>query len=110
MTSSIALPFLAVMAVAALLFLTIAPRRYRPRTRTNVHFERALAFAVASSLVVATFPGSQVVAGVICVASAGFSELLQALVPSRHAGLKDAVAKAMGAAIGAALTILLYGR
>ena len=110
MTSSIVLPLLAVLAVAALLFLTIAPRRYRPRTRTNVHFERALAFAVTGFLVVASFPGSQVVSGMICVVAAGLSELLQMLVPSRHPGVKDAIAKGVGAAIGAAVAILLSGR
>ena len=109
MISTFVLPFFAVFAVAVLLFLTVAPIRYRPRTRLDVHLERALAFAVATSIVVATFPGREVIIGGICVLSAGMSELLQKLTTTRHARLGDAAAKAAGAAVGAICALLISG-
>lgn len=109
MSTSVILSTLSVITVSILIILTVCPQRYRPKTRTNVHFERGLAFAVAACCVVATFPGHRPFVAILCIVGAGLSELLQKFVHSRHPGLTDATAKAIGAAVGAIIAMAMLG-
>lgn len=97
---------LAWLAAAFILFVTIAPLRFKPRlpsrvrTQGHVNLERSLAFAGMAFLFVVGFAEHRLLVGASCVLAAGFSELLQMLAPSRHARWNDAMAKAVGAAVG----------
>jgi VanZ family protein len=105
---------LAWLSAAFILFVTVAPLRFKPRlpsrvrTRSHVNLERGLAFAGMAFLFVAGFPAHPLIVGGLCVLAAGLSELLQLLSSSRHAKWNDAMAKAVGAAIGFAAAIAMF--
>ncbi len=84
-----------------ILFVTIAPIRLRPRTITHVNLDRSLAFAAMAFFFVLGYSHSPMPVAISCIVGAGLSELLQLLSPSRHARLPDAMAKSIGAAVGA---------
>jgi VanZ family protein len=97
---------LAWLAAAFIVFVTIAPLRFKPRlpsrirTQRHVNFERSLAFAGMAFLFVAGFADHRLVVGTTCIIAAGLSELLQVFAPTRHARWNDAMAKGIGAAVG----------
>lgn len=106
MSISFAAQCLAWLAAAFIVFVTVAPLRFKPRlpsrvrTHGHINFERGLAFAGMAFLFVAGFAEHRLVVGACCVVAAGLSELLQLLAPTRHARWNDAMAKAVGAATG----------
>jgi VanZ family protein len=97
---------LAWLSAAFIIFVTVAPLRFKPRlpsrsrTRSHINIERSLAFAGMAFLFVVGFADHRMIVGASCVAAAGLSELLQLAAPSRHARWNDAIAKALGAAGG----------
>jgi VanZ family protein len=92
--------------LAFILFVTIAPIRLRPRTITHVNLDRSLAFAAMAFFFVLGYSQFPVLITISCIVGAGVSELLQLLSPSRHARLRDAMAKSVGAAAGALAAIV----
>lgn len=84
-----------------ILFVTIAPIRLRPRTITHVNLDRSLAFAAMAFFFVLGYSQSPMLIAISCTVGAGLSELLQVFSPSRHARMPDALAKSVGAAVGA---------
>ena len=90
-------------AFAAIVFVTVSPIEMRPGDIFSVDVDRALAFGLLSSMFMVAYPRHALFVGGFVVLSAGAIELLQALSPTRHARLDDAVIKAAGALGGMAL-------
>jgi VanZ family protein len=105
---------LAWLSAAFILLVTVAPLRFKPRlpsrarSRLHVNLERGLAFAAMAFLFVAGFPAHPLIVGGLCVLAAALSELLQFLSSNRHAKWNDAMAKAVGAALGSAAAIAMF--
>ncbi|WP_337266367.1 VanZ family protein [Oryzifoliimicrobium ureilyticus] len=92
--------FLAWLALAAIVFVTISPIGLRPRDVAPVDFDRAAAFALTAFLFVIAYPRHWMICAVLIVFSAFGIEALQYLSPSRHAHLHDALVKSAGAVVG----------
>ena len=90
-------------AFAAIVFVTVSPIEMRPGDILSVDFDRALAFGLLSSMFMIAYPRHALLVGSFIVFSAGAIELLQALSPTRHARLDDAVIKGAGALGGMVL-------
>ena len=90
-------------AFAAIVFVTVSPIEMRPGDIFSVDVDRALAFGLLSSMFMVAYPRHALLVGGFIVLSAGGIELLQALSPTRHARLDDAIIKGSGALAGMAL-------
>ena len=90
-------------AFAAIIFVTVSPIEMRPGDIFSVDVDRALAFGLLSSMFMVAYPRHALLVGGFVVLSAGGIELLQALSPTRHARLDDAIIKGAGALGGMAL-------
>lgn len=90
-------------AFAAIIFVTVSPIEMRPGDIFSVDLDRALAFGLLSSMFMIAYPRHALYVGGFIVLSAGAIELLQALSPSRHARLDDAIIKGAGALGGMVL-------
>ena len=90
-------------AFATIVFVTVSPIEMRPGDIFSVDIDRALAFALLSSMFMVAYPRHALMVGGFVVLSAGGIELLQALSPTRHARLDDAIIKGSGALCGMAL-------
>lgn len=90
-------------AFAAIVFVTVSPIEMRPGDIFSVDVDRALAFGLLSSMFMVAYPRQALLVGGFVVMSAGVIELLQALSPTRHARLDDAIIKGTGALGGMAL-------
>lgn len=92
-------------AFAAIVFVTVSPIEMRPGDMFSVDVDRALAFGLLSSMFMVAYPRQSLLVGGFIVLSAGGSELLQALSPTRHARIDDAVVKTVGAVGGMAVAL-----
>jgi hypothetical protein len=91
---------LAWLALAGIIFVTVAPIGLRPHDFLPVNVDRAGAFAVMALLFVIAYPRHWLLCGVLIMVGAAGIEALQLLSPTRHARLDDALIKAVGAALG----------
>lgn len=92
---------LAALALAAIAVVTLSPIGWRPDTVISNDFDRFFAFAVLTLTAVAAFPRRWVWIAVVAIGFAGLLEAMQALQPTRHAQIDDALVKMAGAVIGA---------
>lgn len=93
----------AVLALVAITFATLSPLHWRPQTIISADVDRFIAFAMLTLAAVAAFPRRWPFIAAAIIAFAGLLELMQALSPTRHARLDDALVKMAGAVIGAVL-------
>lgn len=93
-------------ALAAIVVMTVSPIQMRPGDLLSVDSDRALAFTFMASAFMIAYPRHAILVGLLVVASAGLTELLQMLSPSRHARLDDALIKTAGAVAGMLLAFL----
>jgi hypothetical protein len=98
---------LAVLALAAITFVTLCPISLRPHF-ANADQERFAAFLVLGALVgrAAGRRGLAATAAVVLLALA--LEFAQDLAPGRHAAFSDALVKALGGVVGAAAAQLSF--
>ncbi len=89
------------LALAAIVFVTLSPLGLRPETGEPPQLERFAAFLVLGGLFAAAYPRRWPVVMIALVVLAGVLEASQALAPTRHAHVRDAMAKAFGAFVGA---------
>lgn len=93
----------AALALFAITLATLSPLDWRPQTIFHADVDRFLAFVLVTLASVVAFPRRWPVIAAAIIAFAGVLELLQALEPTRHARLDDALVKMAGAVIGALL-------
>jgi VanZ family protein len=89
------------LAMAFIVFVTLSPLGLRPVTSEPPQLERFAAFLVLGGLFAAGYPKRWPVVMITLVAFAVMLEAGQELAPTRHAHLRDAMAKALGAFVGA---------
>src|SRR5262249_31929829 len=87
------------LLAAAVTFATLGPARYRPHSDLGQDGEHALAFVLIGLAFGLAYPRQRLTV-VAAVALIGVLELLQFLVPGRHAGLEDFIVDAIAACIG----------
>jgi len=101
------LTFLAWASIAVLILLTIVPADERPTTPLSHSVEHIAAFAIAGTLVGLSFRLPLFALSASAVAFAGCLELLQVMIPTRHARLIDFFDNSLGSWIGLAIGLWL---
>ena len=89
--------------IAAVTFATIGPPRYRPMTDLGQDSEHALAFMLVGLAVGLSYARRPWLVAAVAVSSTGILELMQVLVPGRHARLEDFIVDA--GSLGAGLVV-----
>jgi VanZ family protein len=104
----IALRIGAWLLAAAVIFATLGPPRYRPHAAIITHDgEHALAFVLIGLAFALAYPRQRLWAAGVAVVLIGALELLQLLVPGRHAQFEDFLVDALAALAGFALAVIL---
>jgi VanZ family protein len=88
--------------IAVLVMLTIAPPSARPDSGVPHHLEHFASFFIAGALWYMGYPRRLLLCLTLALLFAGGLELLQMLVPGRHARLIDFAVDALGAWTGSA--------
>lgn len=91
---------LAWIILAATIFATAASVHWRPYTVISVEIERSVAFGLMAMVFVFAYPNDRRVVAIFFILGAVATELLQAISPTRHPRITDALLKAMGATVG----------
>ena len=91
----------------ALVLLTIVPSSMRPESGVSHHLEHFASFLLAGILYYLGYAGRVLPWLMVAVLFAGGLELLQILVPGRHARLVDFVVDALGASTGVVIGFLI---
>jgi VanZ family protein len=94
------------LLAAAVTFATLGPPRYRPHSNLGQDGEHALAFVLIGLAFGLAYPRHRSTV-VVAIALIGLLELLQFLVPGRHARLEDFIVDALAACIGFVMSALL---
>lgn len=90
------------LLLAAAVFLTLGPRKFRPYTGVEHHLEHFLAFLLLGLIFGFGYPGHRHVVALIGILMAAILETLQLWVPGRHASFADFAVNATGAWVGLA--------
>lgn len=90
------------LVLAVLVLATLVPIGLRPQSGLSPQVERFLAFAVAGGLVALAYPRRPLLAFALVATLAIGLELAQFAAATRHPGLPDFLAKALGGAVGLA--------
>ena len=94
------------LLAAAVAFATLGPPRYRPHSNLGQDGEHALAFVLIGLAFGLAYPRRRTTV-VVTVVLIGVLELLQVLVPGRHARLEDFIVDALAACAGFVMSALL---
>jgi len=96
---------------AAIVILTVVPPSFRPVSGLPHAFEHFAMFALCGGAFGLGYRFGVLLQGIALIAFAGAIELLQLIVPGRHARLSDfvvdAIASCVGMLIGRAASIML---
>ena len=94
------------LLAAAVTFATLGPPRYRPHSNLGQDGEHALAFVLIGLAFGLAYPRhrSTVVVTIVLI---GVLELLQLLVPGRHARMEDFIVDALAACVGFVISALI---
>jgi VanZ family protein len=95
------------LLVLAAVFLTLAPRSFRPITGVEHHLEHFLAFTLLGLVFGAGYPNRRLVLALLGIAMAGLLETFQAWAPGRHANVSDFAVNAIGMCVGVAFVAVL---
>ena len=90
----------AAVLIAAVVFATLGPPRYRPHSPLGQDGEHALAFVLVGLAVGLAFPRRKLLVAAVSVALIGLLEIMQLWAPGRHARLEDFVVDAVTASVG----------
>jgi VanZ family protein len=88
--------------LAAAVFLTLGPRRFRPYTGVEHHLEHFLAFVLLGLMFGFGYPAHRRVVALIAVIMIAILETFQLWVPGRHGNFADFAVNATGACVGLA--------
>src|ERR1700730_17168625 len=94
------------LLAAAVTFATLGPPRYRPHSNLGQDGEHALAFVLIGLAFGLAYPRQRMTVAAT-IALIGVLELLQFLVPGRHARLEDFIVDAIAACVGFVFAALL---
>ncbi|MGA7805401.1 VanZ family protein [Bradyrhizobium sp.] len=94
------------LLAAAVTFATLGPARYRPHSNLGQDGEHTLAFVLVGLAFALAYPRYRALAACVSVVMIAVLELLQLLVPGRHARLEDFVVDALAACAGFAIIAL----
>ena len=97
----------AAILIAAVVFATLGPPRYRPHSPLGQDGEHALAFVLVGLAVGLAFPQRKWLVAAVSVVLIGLLELMQLWAPGRHARLEDFVVDAVTACVGLAGAALI---
>jgi VanZ family protein len=97
----------AAVLIAAVVFATLGPPRYRPHSPLGQDGEHALAFVLVGLAVGLAFSQRRILTAIATVVLTGALELMQFLAPGRHARLEDFVVDASAACVGLAGAALI---
>jgi hypothetical protein len=95
------------LLAAAVTFFTLGPPRYRPHAMLGQDADHSFAFLLVGLAFAFAYPQHRRLAMAISVVMIGLLELLQLLVPGRHARLEDFVVDALAAIAGFAFAAAL---
>jgi hypothetical protein len=95
------------LLAAAVTFATLGPPRYRPHAMMGQDADHSLAFLLVGLAFAFAYPQHRRLAMAISVVLIGVLELLQFVVPGRHARLEDFVVDALATIAGFALALAL---
>jgi VanZ family protein len=95
------------LLATAVTFASLGPPRYRPHSHLGQDGEHSLAFVLIGVAFALAYPRYRLPATVIAVAMVGTLELLQLLVPGRHARLEDFAVDALATLTGFAIVSVL---
>jgi VanZ family protein len=95
------------LLAAAVTFATLGPPNHRPHSSLGQDGEHALAFILIGLSFGLAYPRHRPTVAGIAIVLIGVLELLQLLVPGRHARLEDFLVDAIAACAGFVLTALL---
>ena len=94
------------LLAAAVTFATLGPPRYRPHSNLGQDGEHALAFVLIGIAFGLAYPRHRPTV-VVTIVLIGVLELLQRLVPGRHARMEDFIVDALAAGVGFVIAALL---
>jgi VanZ family protein len=103
MPMTIILRLFAWLLAAAVTFATLGPASWRPHADITHDGEHALAFFLLGLAFALAYPRQRILAAGISVMLIGVLELMQLLVPGRHARLEDFIVDALTALVGFAI-------
>jgi VanZ family protein len=92
------------LLAAAVTFATLSPPGLRPHSNLGQDGEHAFAFVLVGLAFGLAYRQHRPLTMAIAVVMIGVLELLQLLVPGRHARLEDFVVDALAACVGLAIT------
>ena len=95
------------LLIAAAIFLSIGPQKFRPYTGIEHELEHFLAFALIGLAFGLGYPGRGLILAMLGIAMAGALETAQLWVPHRHAYFSDFLVNGSAACIGLAAAALL---
>src|SRR5271169_785519 len=96
------------LLAAAVTFATLGPPRYRPHSNLGQDGEHALAFVLVGVAFGLAYPRHRLLVTCVSVLMIGVLELLQILVPGRHARLEDFIVDSIAACAGIAVAVVFY--
>jgi hypothetical protein len=88
------------LLLAAVAFVTLAPIGWRPETGASANIERFAAFAAIGLAFGLAYPRQLWLVAVVVLGTAVALEILQLVAVTRHAGLRDLIAKLAGGTSG----------
>ena len=95
------------LLIAAAIFLSIGPQKFRPYTGIEHELEHFLAFSILGLAFGLGYPGRGLILAILGIAIAGALETAQLWVPHRHAYFSDFVVNGSAVWIGIAAAVLL---
>lgn len=103
----VVLRVIAWLLAAAVTFATLGPPSYRPHSNLGQDGEHTLAFVLVGLAFGLAYPRNRLSVAGAAVVATGVLELLQLLVPGRHARMEDFIVDALAACAGFLVAALL---
>ena len=95
------------LLAGAVALAALGPARYRPRLWITHYGEHALAFILVGLAFALAYPRQRLLVAVMLIVLTGLLELVQLLIPGRHARLNDWLVDVLAALIGVALVAMI---
>jgi VanZ family protein len=97
----------ALILIAAVVFATLGPPRYRPHSPLGQDGEHALAFVLVGLAIGLSFKQRRLLVAAVSVLLIGALEIMQLWAPGRHARVEDFLVDAVAACAGLAAAVAI---